>query len=369
MRLAGTYHPIDYILTRLEDFIPSLIHTGAIYSVDQQLLFVLDGDKIIFDALQQVQLQKIRTQRPFTTQWVESHNLLEQSTNSNQKSLYDEEKNTTLLVHLPSSKNDLSDILLLTFPGQLVMKDTDNAFSGMSTSEKSLITNFLLNIVKSEFNRVLAESRLVEGFVDVQKAQLAKRQNLEQTLEETKRLYLNSLKVLIVEYFEKLSSSYDCTFIPSSDLVERIGQLQLGIEDIYYHLQGAAELGYHLMYGEKEITILGSYINERLSATSRVKSNQDIPGNSDKVYQLLERYEDAAADLQALNSAINGKNVALHLSPPVTPPAITDAVKKNQKRISFLLEQYPEKWRLIRKHLKPIERLDNSYLSDFRKAI
>ena len=70
MRLAGTYHPIDYILTRLEDFIPSLIHTGAIYSVDQQLLFVLDGDKIIFDALQQVQLQKIRTQRPFTTQWV-----------------------------------------------------------------------------------------------------------------------------------------------------------------------------------------------------------------------------------------------------------------------------------------------------------
>ena len=61
--------------------------------------------------------------------------------------------------------------------------------------------------------------------------------------------------------------------------------------------------------------------------------------------------------------------MAKQLDPPVTPPAITDAVKKNEKRIRFLLNQYGDKWPLIRRFLKPIERLDDSNQNGVKLAM
>lgn len=357
MRLAGTYHPIEYILLRLEFFFPTLENVGAIYLSEEELNYIINGDKQEIEVFDQVNLQKIRSKRSFTFDWTASPNLLDTPVYSKQNSLYDEEKNTTLLIYLPSEKRDFCDVLILTFPRNQVMKGTKDVFSGISTAEKSLIATFSLNILKSEYERIQAEKSIIEGFSHVQKRQLQKIDQLNHSLEETKKLYLTSLQILISEYFERLSKEYECTFVPSDDLIEKIAHLQLGIDDIYFNLRSAADLGYHLLFGEQVIKIPASYITSNESQFKQL----DIQSNkSDKVFYLLNRYEFAAEFLRDKSLPINGKNVAKHLDPPVTPPAITDAVKKNEKRIQFLLNQYTEKWPLIRINLKPIERLNDS---------
>lgn len=368
MRLAGTYHPIEYILLRMDEFFPSLENVGAIYLKSGELNYTINGDAQEIEVFDQVNIQKIRSKRSFTFDWTASPNLLDTPINSKQHSLYDEEKNTTLLIYLPSEKRDLCDVVILTFPKNQVMKATKDVFSGISTTDKSMIAVFALNVIKSEFHRVKAEQKTVVGFSHVQKNQLDKMEQLNLALDESKRLYLSSLRVLIYEYFEKLSNEFACSFIPSNDLIEKVGQLQMGIDDLYTHLRSAAELGYHLLLGEREIIIPSSYLILQSSTqqSNQVKSHDIV---ADKVFHLLDRYELASTELQSRNQAINGKNVAKQLDPPVTPPAISDAVKKNEKRIRFLLTQYSDKWPLIRKHLKPVERLNDASQTDIKRAI
>ena len=368
MRLAGTYHPIEYILLRLEDFFPTLENVGAIYLSEEELNYVINGDKQEIEVFDQVNLQKIRSKRSFAFDWTVSPNLLDTPVYSKQNSLYDEEKNTTLLIYLPSEKRDLCDVLMLTFPRNQVMKGTTDVFSSISTAEKSLIAVFVLNVVKSEFLRIRAERKIVDGFSHIQKSQLQKMDQLSLTLDETKRLYLNSLRVLIHEYFDKLSKEYSCSFIPTNDLIEKVGQLQMGIDDIYSNLRAAAELGYHLLFGEREIKIPASYLTLKDVPRHSDRTKNQV-ADVDKTLHLLDRYENAAEVLKSINQSINGKNVAKQLDPPVTPPAITDAVKKNEKRIRFLLNQYGDKWPLIRRFLKPIERLDDSNQNGVKLAM
>jgi len=366
MRLAGTYHPIEYLLLRLEDFFPTLLHSGALFTKEDELLFILNGDKQEIAAFDQVTIQKLRTKRKFHFDWTHSPELLDSPVRARQSSLYDEEKNTTLLIYLPSDKRDLCDVIILTFPSNQVMKGMDKVFSGLSTTDKSLLSSFSVNLLKSEFERIESERLLITGFAQVQKAQLMKIDQLDLSLQETRRLYLNSLRILITEYIQKLNTEYTRVFIATDDLIEKLASLQLGINEIYASIRSAVELGFHLLSSEKEILIPSSYL---VLNDTNVHAKDNSRTDSDKVFNLLNRYETSAETVQSKELAINGKNVAKFLDPPVTPPAITDAVKKNEKRIRFLLHQYEDKWQLIRKFLKPIERLDESGSNKMKKAI
>jgi len=77
-----------------------------------------------------------------------------------------------------------------------------------------------------------------------------------------------------------------------------------------------------------------------------------------RIELLLDKYESSARIAQQNGFIVNGKTIAEHLQPPISPPAITDAMKKNKKAIGLLLEQYPEKWPLLRKFLKPVKELN-----------
>lgn len=81
-----------------------------------------------------------------------------------------------------------------------------------------------------------------------------------------------------------------------------------------------------------------------------------------RVELLLDKYEASARLAQQNGLAVNGKTIAGHLQPTVSPPAITDALKKNRKAIGQLLGQYPEKWLLLRKYLKPVKELSERRL-------
>lgn len=96
-----------------------------------------------------------------------------------------------------------------------------------------------------------------------------------------------------------------------------------------------------------------------LSVKPLIKPTLSI--KAEKVNLLLNRYEKAAEMLQSLNLEINGKNIALYLEPPVSPAAITDALKKNRKKIISLLLENPNNWKLIRNNLKSLRDIETIF--------
>jgi hypothetical protein len=67
---------------------------------------------------------------------------------------------------------------------------------------------------------------------------------------------------------------------------------------------------------------------------------------------------------------INGKSIAQNIVPPVSPPAITDILKKNISKIENKMKEYPSNWQLIRKYLKPLRELEfKQYIEIYNQKI
>ncbi len=92
-------------------------------------------------------------------------------------------------------------------------------------------------------------------------------------------------------------------------------------------------------------------------------SEQPTPvrtSTQDRTEILLNRYEQSAQRAKEMGIEINGKTIAELMIPSVSPPAVSDALKKNRKTIAELLRNYPEKWPLIRAKLKPLQYLNST---------
>ncbi|MCC6720575.1 MAG: hypothetical protein IT243_00105 [Bacteroidia bacterium] len=90
---------------------------------------------------------------------------------------------------------------------------------------------------------------------------------------------------------------------------------------------------------------------------AEISSKNNKPANTNKTEVMLDKYESVAEILISKNLSVLGKNIALHCTPPISPPALTDSINKHKKRIIYCLNNYPSRWILLRKHYKPIKNL------------
>jgi len=58
---------------------------------------------------------------------------------------------------------------------------------------------------------------------------------------------------------------------------------------------------------------------------------QDIPVKYNKTFLLLEKLENAANQLKSKNLLLTGANIGQEFPTPITPPAITDALKSTEQ--------------------------------------
>ncbi|NPD45156.1 MULTISPECIES: hypothetical protein [unclassified Lentimicrobium] len=73
-----------------------------------------------------------------------------------------------------------------------------------------------------------------------------------------------------------------------------------------------------------------------------------------KTYQFLEDLEFAAEQLTLKGVKLTSARVGQTLENSITAAAISDKIKNHRRKIIMLLEQYPEKWNLIRNRFRPI---------------
>ena len=69
---------------------------------------------------------------------------------------------------------------------------------------------------------------------------------------------------------------------------------------------------------------------------------------------LLDKLEEAAVRVVNNSEDLTGVNVGKACSRAISAPAISDALKKHKNKINTLLDEFPDRWKLIREEFKPL---------------
>jgi len=356
MRLAGTYHPIEYLLERSSELFPGLVSIEACWkSVNKNLHYTVKNQ---LSTEEHVLLQKWRKKK-LKQYWSNSADLLANGpSSSTQTTLYDEESLRVLLLFFESSVDGSNDLLILHFPKNYSIQQMDLHFSSLTTMEKNMLSNMISSILHAEFGRVEKEGVLLQLFSDHAQSMQQEVELLHQKLKFTEDLFSQSLRYFVVDIANELSDELNCRFAISNEFIQKLAQSHISFDTIQQVVKNALYAAYHLFPSQQSITVPTSLLRIQ-QETQVVKSIK--PNHQDKTIDLLNRYESAAQRCAQMNQTVNGKNIAAQLDPPITPPAITDAVKKHKQRIQLLLNEFPSKWNLIREGLRPIAQMSNSF--------
>lgn len=125
---------------------------------------------------------------------------------------------------------------------------------------------------------------------------------------------------------------------------------------VHFQLDHALKFAQFLYPTNKTIELIPDFLPQQTEGP--IQKEQPVRSSlQERVIVLLDKYEESAIQCARQNAPISGKYVAANLVPSVSPPAITDALKKHKKTIRTLFHLYPEKWKLIRNGLKPLKEM------------
>jgi hypothetical protein len=77
-------------------------------------------------------------------------------------------------------------------------------------------------------------------------------------------------------------------------------------------------------------------------------------GRMERTRLFLNRLERSASILADMGEDLTSSAVGQTMERPISAPAISDALRKNKRRVLLLLEQNPTQWPLIRQYFKPL---------------
>jgi hypothetical protein len=359
VRLAGTYHPITYLLNKIPKYIPGVKVVDAIWCAENREIrsTLFDGPA---EAKNKLMFQKWRAESA-KSMWLKSFDPFRKADVGNtQMSIKDEDNLKTFVLFFDSLYDSQQDIIAITCPDHLFLKNFNVEFSGITGQEKMVLSNLLSSILHTEHKQSIEESEILKRLSRHNTYTLDKIESLETQLSTAENLYSSAISSIISEFLKSFENEWNVSFDIDQQLIKYFAREKMSLSDIQQQVESIATLAYHLNYGSSKIQLDEAYIHSLSSNEQSAAFDNRTTENDDKVIQLLNRYEDAALSINELGGTLNAKEIAKRLDPPVTPPAITDAVKKNRRKIAYLLRQYTNRWKIIRKSIRPIQHLDNA---------
>lgn len=288
------------------------------------------------------------------TNWIKPEHVPFETTKDNieQLSFIDEEKSSVLELRFKNPDDGKFDVLYLYFKNTIANFKLTNSDEAMDITVKQVIQNLLynqlvLNIQSSYSNRNI-HKKVAESIENTAIQDKAK-QLEQQVFEQTKKTYQYLL--------DQITINESADFVLANEAVEKLIPLDLPLDEVRKTLEQSVEIlinkyTYNNFYevGNFDI-VLPTYTEHAVSV-----SQQKL----DKTAQFLDRYEQAAKRLYAKGEKITGTNIGTVCEPSISAAAISDILKKHQRKITQLLQAHPDKWELIRHHFRPIKALQNS---------
>lgn len=268
-----------------------------------------------------------------------------------QLSFDDEKKNSVLELRFLNEHDNRYDVLYLYFKSNISNFKLANSNEAMAVAVKEVIERLLyqqINIlIKENKLNSSVHRKISKSFNHVDLQAEIERIRKEKTKQSAEFYNYILQKLLVNEQFE---------VVLSNGAISKLDSLNISLEKIEQVLQDSLEVivnkfGVFSFYEILAEDIVVETIMRQSISTS-IKQEQ-----LGKTAKFLDKYEAAAKLLNAKNEKITGLNIGANCSPEVSPAAISDVLKKHSKKITVLLNTYPDKWVTIRKEFKPLRNI------------
>lgn len=353
-----TYHPFEAIKKWLSDYFPQLDDYVFLYKENQEIYHAEIDQRRQLTEFEKVNAQKWR-QLPVHAKWILPQDFpwiaSKEQFVKQQLNLMDEEAHQLLLLAFPSPFDGLKDVLAIRFPQQAALFGLQKNVQALTTDEKVLVSDLfhrMCNAVWKEDEEKQRKSFQLQRFNQLKSAEnFAERQ-----AESGYQYFFHSLcKEKVKSFFPKESE----TLHLHDDALATLARLSTNEEMLDALLKDSIGLLLTLSPTENQRYLHEIHV-QSVSESVLQQVQFTEKGNDDQRFvETLDRYEQAALRAQQLGMTVSGKNVASCLKPAISPPAITDFLRKYQPKIQVLLSDHPSRWKLIRQNLKPLREIDH----------
>lgn len=283
-----------------------------------------------------------------------------------QLTIFNEYSNNILLIRIQNEFDAGNDLYFIYFNKDLSNFGTVNSNKILSTDNKTIIGHIIRNSILAQL-KILNEDKEVfltvhehnRKIIDETRDYRGKITDLQQKLK-------SGLSQLCNSYLIEISAKNSKTYKLSDAAFQKIITWDKNFDRLKNLLEKAADYADAGMQEENAVPVIISehhifFELDKDQSTTEKKLVTELPGDVPVKYEktlgLLNRLENAATQLKSQNKALTALNLGKECLRPMSPPAITDALKKHKTKIFYLFKQYPDRWLVIRNEFRPVQNI------------
>lgn len=272
-----------------------------------------------------------------------------------QRTVFSEENNRVLLLRHAIDDVGQNILVFVHFPEHFQWSGKDRQQPVFTTDHKSLVSFILYHAIA----RYLAEGKANDGnrqkvataFKNLGAQLAAMRNEAVQMLEQG-----NQWKMDTIRFFaDEISSGSAMNLTIDVSAMNLLMKSQASPNELKMMLSRASETASVTTPPDAGEVVVYDYHLMASPANDQKVTETKIVKGTDRTLALLDRFELAAGKVVELNETLTGQNIGRCCTPPISAPAVSDAIKKHRQRIGQLLLRYPDRWMLLRNHFKPIQ--------------
>jgi hypothetical protein len=307
-----------------------------------------------------VMIQKFRTEN-HQFAWIKKEDLPFEITPQRLTvpTIFTELDNVILVLRFKNDHDMLNDLLMIYFNQNLGNFGLNKADKVLTADHKIIIGHLLYYQFKSFLQLNMSNRKLLRTLNNSVMSVIGENMFLKEQLNQIKASYGDNMINVSIQHLQDLAKEYGRTYVLTEEAGNKIKEFKGNLKHLPSILENAIIFTENLLMtgGEAEIVNLQSFSLDFDSYQVVEKSEQftrKIDSRQSRAMQFLDKLEMAAISLKNKNISIISSKVGRALIPPISAPAITDALGKNRELIKQLIEKYPDKWETIRKEFKPL---------------
>ena len=284
-----------------------------------------------------------------------------------QLEIFNELNNNILLIRIQNIFDNKNDLFFIYFNKDLSNFGTISPNKILSTENKTIIGHILRNSILTFINNIRCDKDLFATLNENTRAMIKERNIIRDELEITQEKYKEGLIRLSYSYLDELLKSYGIIYRLSDGAIKKIREYTGDIGNLKPIISNAARYAETMNLEETSNEVLISdfhlVMDEKKEPRQKESISEpvgDVPVKYNKTFLLLDKMENAAQHVKSKNMLLTAANLGHEFPTPVTPPAITDALKKHKLKILFLFREYPGRWQIIRTEFRPVQNILNA---------
>ena len=303
--------------------------------------------------------------------WIQSEDIPFEASSENdvQLTIFNELNNNVLLLRIKNEYDELNDLFFIYFSNNLSNFGIVDNKKIITTDNKVIIGHLLKNSVDAFLSNQAEDRELFIILSENNQTVIQELTKIKRELFLTKEKSKDGIIHLCKSHLEDLSSEYGYDFILSDESIVKLRDYNEDPGLLRNILSNAANYAHstHLNRNWKEIIIhdyhlIFNYVPNKKPAEflPETVQNSEIPVRYNRTFLFLNKLETAAQTVKSKNLLLTSMNVGQEFPSPITPAAITDALKNHQSKINYLFTLLPNRWQIIRSEFRPVQNMLNS---------